>query len=159
MALGDGYLLAAKAEEARKAFQTATEADPRNALPYRRLARLYAQRGRFKECAEALASARERTPAEDLSAYNTDYLGVLETCDSILTDVLARLKGIRLATLSGVRTREKLFTEATAEKKRSEELSAFLESLQPATGYGRIQDLYLQAASLVTQIGRPEVLG
>lgn len=151
IALGDAFWNLARVDDAEKAFKEAALADPKSALAHRRLARLYVQRGKLKECAAEMASARELTSIEEYPKYVEDYAGILGTAETLLTGILARLQDAHKSLASGSKTREQVFAAVAAEKKKADDLSAFLETFPTATGFEKVAALYTQAGDAVSQ--------
>jgi len=151
VALGNAYWQNARPEEAQKAYAEAVQADPKNPLPHRRLARLYAQQGRFADCVAAMSQAKTLTPPDDMDALYEDCAALLTFADTGLSDVLEKLRVTRKALRDGTRTREEVFKDTSAQKKRAEELANFLDALPAPERFARVQALYVQAANLVIQ--------
>jgi tetratricopeptide (TPR) repeat protein len=150
VALGDACWNTAKPDEAQQRYADAAQAEPKNPLPYRRLARLYAQRSRFADCAAAIKAALERTPDDDREAFNADFASLLTFVETGLNDAIAKMQIARKAFNEGTRNREQTFKDLSDTKQRAEELASFLDSL-PDTTFSRIQALYAQGAALVVQ--------
>lgn len=151
IALGDAWWNLAKADEALAAYADGVKADPKSAVGHRRLARLYAQRSRYKDCIAEMAMARDLTPQDGYAEYAADYAGILGVAESALSTVLAKLQDSRKAILNGTQTREQAFTSASADKKRADDIAGFLESLPPANGFDKVASLYIQAGGFVSQ--------
>jgi tetratricopeptide (TPR) repeat protein len=150
VALGDAFLKNALPDEAEKSYKSALSAELKSPLAYRRLAVLNVQRGNYKECSAALTVAVTLTPPDDQSALGGDYTSILTTVEATLSDVLGKLAGGKAAFRNGTRSRELTYKDFTAQRKRAEEISTFLDEL-PQGGFGRVKALYAQSAGLVVE--------
>src|SRR5258708_10432704 len=95
---------------------------------------------------------KDLTPQEDASLQLGDYTEILGIAESNLRISLAKLTEIRKSLLYSLRTREQSHTDCMAQKKKTEEMAGFLESLQTPPQLIRITALYAQAASLAVQL-------
>jgi Flp pilus assembly protein TadD len=150
VALGDAFLKNGLPEEAEKSYKSALSADLKTPLAYRRLAVLNIQRGNYKECSAALTVAVTLTPQDDQTALGVDYTSILTTVEASLMDVLGKLASGKASFRNGTRSRELTYKDFTAQRKRAEEISAFLDEL-PQGGFGRVKALYAQSAGLVVE--------
>lgn len=151
VALGDAYWNLGKPDEALKAFAQAATVDPRNPLPHRKMARLFALRGQYPAAVHAMKSARVLSTEGDSSALNADYADLLRAAESTLNDLLAKLQNTRKVLQEGTRTREEVFQDTLGTRKRAEDIVGFLETLPAPSLFERVQAYYGQAASLVVQ--------
>ncbi|HXG23657.1 MAG TPA: tetratricopeptide repeat protein [Chthonomonadales bacterium] len=151
VALGDAYWNLGKPEEALKAFARAATVDPRNPLPHRKMARLFALRGEYPAAVHAMKSASALTTEGDSVALNANYADLLRAAESTLNDLLARLQNTRKVLQEGMRTREEVFQDTLGVRKRAEDIVGFLETLPSPSLLERVQAYYGQAASLVVQ--------
>lgn len=151
VALGDAYWSNAQPEEAQRCYAEAAQVDAKSPLPLRRLARLYLQRGRFADCIAAVTQAKALTPADDMDAFQEDYAGLLVMAETSLGDILSKAQNLRKALREGTRTREATFKDVSAQKRRAEEWTTFLDGLPAPERFARVQALYSQAANLVVQ--------
>jgi tetratricopeptide (TPR) repeat protein len=152
VALGDALLSITRTDEAQAAYSNAAAADLKNPVPHRRLARVLAQSGKYADCVREMGLAKDLTPAEDNSYQLNDYSEILGIAETNLRVALARLADIRKSLLNGSRNREQTHSDCMAQKKKTEEMTLFLESLQTPPQLGRITALYAQAASLAFQL-------
>jgi len=150
VALGDAYWNAGKPDDAQKTYEEAAKSDPKSAVPSRRLARLYGVRGKYTECLSAIMTAKALTPADDITSFREDHAALLTSVDSTLSEIISRLQASRKAFISGTKNREETHKEVSAQRKRAEDLAAFLDAI-PDVGFNRVQALFTQAANLVSQ--------
>ncbi len=150
IALGDAYWNAAKPDESLKAYEDAAKAEPKSPAPARRLARLYGLRGKYTECIAAINAARNLTPTDDMSSFREDHAALLSSIESSLSQILARIQTAKKLLANGTRNREETYKEVTSQRKKAEELVAFLDAM-PDVGFSRVQALFMQAATLVSQ--------
>jgi hypothetical protein len=151
VALGDAYWNSGKAEDALKCYADAAKADPASALPHRRLARTYALRGKLADCLEEMKLVRKLIPSLDSDAYKSECVNVLKIIDTSLQDGLSALQSGRKDIVAGTRTREQIYGEASATKKRAQETVELLSDLPAAEGFDGIQGAFGQVAALVAQ--------
>lgn len=150
VALGDGFASVGKPDESLKAYEDAARADPKSPAPARRLARLYGLAGKYTECIAAIITAKGLTPAEDMASFREDHAALLTGIESMLSEILARLATTKKAFVTGLKNREQTHRDVTAQRKKAEELAGFLDQI-PDVGFGRVQALYVQSATLIGQ--------
>ena len=158
VALGDIYLASAKVTEAEKAFVDASLADPAHPLPHRRLARLYADRGQLSAALKSISSVRAGVKDENADSLLPDYVGILGILEAALSEVLTRVQTNRQAVTDGKVSREIGFSNGTAQRKRAEEIAAFLDAMPSIPSLDKIQSLYGQAAGFVIQSAEATLL-
>ncbi len=151
LVLGDALWNAGRPDEAEKSYATAAAADPTKPVPLRRLARVYAQRGRFADCANAMKAAIQLTTEAEALDLVADYAAVLAVVENGLGDVVAKLQRCRKDAIEGSRSREDVYKDVTATKKQAQDYSDFLAALPAPQGYASVQGLYLQAGALGVQ--------
>ena len=151
VAIGDVHFASARSPEAEKAFIEAAAADSAHPLPHRRLARLYADRGQYSDALKSLTIVRGAVKDAEADSLVPDYAAILGVLDSGLTEVLTRVQMNRQAVIDGTRNREQAFTFGVTQRKRAEEISAFLDSMPTIPALSKVQNLYGQAAGFVIQ--------
>lgn len=151
LAYGDALWNAGRPDEAEKAYAAAASADPTQPVPLRRLARVYAQRGRFADCANMMKAAIQLTSEADAPSLAADYSAILSVVENGLNEVVARLQRARKDAVDGSKPHEDIYKDIAAIKKQAESYTDFLGALPSPQGYAPVQRLYLQAAALGVQ--------
>jgi len=151
VALGDAYWNLGKPDDALKAFTQAADADLRNPMPHRKMARLLALRGEYAAAVNAMRSAHALITPGEANTLNDDYADLLRTVETTLHELLTKLQNTRKTLQEGSRTREEVFHDTMNIRKRAEDIVGFLESLPSPPSFGRVQAYYGQAAALTVQ--------
>jgi tetratricopeptide (TPR) repeat protein len=150
VALGDALWAAGQAQQAQDAYAAAVQNNPKRGAPYRRLALLQFRKGAFAEAARNMNTAVAlHLEVED--GYMADYTQLFTMIESDITLALRRLTGFRREIQDGARTREAVFNDIDAMKKRSQSTADFLNELVAPSGAGRIQALFAQCALMLNQ--------
>jgi tetratricopeptide (TPR) repeat protein len=151
VALGDAYWNNAQADAAEKAYLAGIQADPKAPSAQRRLARVYAQRGRYADSAAAMKAAKELTNDDSSEAFAADTAALLGVVDTALSDVFAKMQNARKEFVDGSRTREETFKAYSGLEKRGQDLVDFTNALPVPQSCAAAQALYAQAATLGIQ--------
>ncbi len=151
VALGEGYWAAAKPEAAIKALQDAIACDPANPLPHRKLARIYAELGRYSDAVGEFNAVRARAKPDEADSLAKDYAALCRIAATELTGILNRLQNDHQDLSTGRRTREQIYNDETQLRKQAADLSSFLEALEAPAGLGRVKGLFGQAGNLTAQ--------
>ncbi|MGC8667023.1 MAG: tetratricopeptide repeat protein [Chthonomonadales bacterium] len=151
VALADGYWALAQPDAAVKALQDGVACDPNNPLPHRKLARMYAELGRYSDAASEFNMVRMHAKPDESDGVATDYADLCRIAANGLGGILNHLQNDRQDLATGKRTREQVYTGETQLRKQTSDLSSFLEALEAPAGYARVKSLFAQAASLTAQ--------
>lgn len=151
IALAEGCWAAANPEAAIKALQDAVACDQNNPLPHRKLARIYAELGRYSDAVAEFNTARAHARPDDGSGVEADYGDLCNIAAANLLGILNRLQNDRQDLATGKRTREQVYNDEAQLRKQVSDLAAFLDGMEAPAGYSRVKSLFGQAATLTAQ--------